>query len=78
MVVSVSIAHPSDLQADWELQLERIIGHIASRGKDPNSKSKGWFPLNVYLFCIINQEILSGVMISRDCVYICILPDIDR
>ena len=57
MVLHVSVVSPRDYMADQELGLPpsaqlhgRIVLHIASMGKDQNSKSEVWFLLNVYCF----------------------------
>ena len=63
MVVSASVVYHYDCLADLELQLtvaalphESIIPHIASLGKDQNSKSVVQFLLTVYHFCIIKSK----------------------
>ena len=58
-VVSILVVHPHDYVVDWELQLATTaqnherIQHIASPGKDQNSKLAVLFLLNVYHFWII-------------------------
>lgn len=57
MVVSVSVVHCRDCMAKRELLLPGIMGeylpHIANLGKDQNSKSEVWIPLNAGHFCTI-------------------------
>ena len=55
MVVTASVVYPYYCLADLELQLtvaalphESIISHIASLGKDQNSKFKVWFLPNCF------------------------------
>lgn len=62
-VVSVAVFHPFDQVTDWELQLPSplstmgtVISHITSPGKDPDSKFKVQFLLNVCHFYTIVES----------------------
>ena len=61
-ILSVLVVHPCDHEAAWVLRLtataqkhERVSIHIASLGKDQNSKFEVQFLLNVYHFHTIKK-----------------------